>query len=132
MATATAQAINISRSNLITALKNHIKATPRYNDVGIKLRYFPNTGAHILIVNGVDLAMAKEEIDYVNEQIILRITYMNINPPPGSAPLQIAINLAGLATATEVELEQRLRQEVGSVVRVIDAALIAKGILDPA
>ena len=131
MTTAKTLQINQSRDRLIAGLKAYLDATPRYNDVGIKLRYFPDTGAHILIVNGIDLAMAKEQIDYVNQEIILRITYMNINPPPGSVPLSLAISLGQPDTETPAELARRLQQAVAGVVGVIEAALVAKGILDP-
>ena len=131
MQTQKKQIIDAARNRLLAAIKGTLSTNPRYSGLRLSLNYQPTTGKHILSMGGVDLASARERINYRTMDIVLRMKYLNLKPL-NSAPRPVTFALLGIDTMTERQQSALLATEVREMLAVIDRVLVDKGVLDPA
>ena len=122
--------IDAARNQLLTAIRTTLSTHNRYSALGLSLLYQPHTGKHILSMNGIDLASARERINYRTMDIVLRMKYLNLQPL-NRPPRPISFELMGIDALSAREQAIMLAREVAEVLEVIDIVLVDKGIIEP-
>ena len=129
METTKKQIIDAARNQLLAAVKTTLSTHNRYSALNLSLQYRPHTGKHILSMQGVDLASARERINYQTMDIVLRMKYLNLQPLK-RPPRPISFALMGIDQLSAREQASLLATEVSEVLEVIDMVLVDKGILE--
>ena len=130
METPQKQIIDEARSKLLAAVRATLATNQRYSALNLSLLYQPQSGKHILSMAGVDLASARERINYRTMDVVIRMKYLNLQPL-NRPPRPISFALMGIETLTERQQAQMLAVEVREMLDIIDRVLVDKGILNP-